>query len=215
LATTHFPFHDHLPHLAFINYCWSEAGTFSLLRLKHLWRVSLYPDEGQSMEEAVGIDAVRDKLKRIAPGTQDHPVLEVRPYRIHQRVVQQYVVGRVVLPDDRFEASALPGVMINCAVCIRKSALDEVGGFPVEFFRQAEEYDLSFKLWKAGYSVERFEDLVYRHEKAPGNRAGAIVHRLDMRNNLILIERFFPPKMRRFYREDWTNRYLALARHGR
>jgi 3-(3-hydroxy-phenyl)propionate hydroxylase len=66
LATTHFPFHDHLPNLAYINYCWSEQGTFSLLRLKHLWRVSLYPDEGQSMEEAVGMPAVREKLLRIA-----------------------------------------------------------------------------------------------------------------------------------------------------
>ncbi len=111
LATTHFPFHDHLPQLAFINYCWSDWGTFSLLRLKHLWRISLYPDEGQSMEEAVGVEAVREKLQRIAPASQGHPVLEVRPYRIHQRVVQHYVVGRVVLVGDAAHLNSPSGGM--------------------------------------------------------------------------------------------------------
>ena len=36
LATTRFPFHEHIPHLSYINYCWKESGTFSLLRLKDL-----------------------------------------------------------------------------------------------------------------------------------------------------------------------------------
>ena len=111
LATTHFPFHEHLPQLAYINYCWSASGTFSLLRLKHLWRVSLYPDEGQSMEEAVGMASVLDKLQRIAPGAAAQPVLEVRPYRIHQRVVQQYVVGRVILVGDAAHLNSPSGGM--------------------------------------------------------------------------------------------------------
>ena len=67
LATTHFPFHEHLPQLAYINYCWSASGTFSLLRLKHLWRVSLYPDDGQSMEEAVGMASVRSNSSASPP----------------------------------------------------------------------------------------------------------------------------------------------------
>ncbi len=124
------------------------------------------------------------------------------------------VVGRVVLPEGGLEASALPGVIINCAVVLRKSALDQVGYFPREFFRQAEEYDLSFRLWDAGYTIERFEDLVYRHEKVGGNRWPAWIHRLDLRNNLILIERYLPPELRRIYRRDWTQRYFLLARHA-
>ena len=63
------------------------------------------------MEEAVGMPAVREKLLRIAAGTQDHPVLEVRPYRIHQRVVQQYVVGRVVLVGDAAHLNSPSGGM--------------------------------------------------------------------------------------------------------
>lgn len=124
------------------------------------------------------------------------------------------VVGRVELPDGNCEASALPTVAINCAVCIRKKVIDLVGGFPREFFRQAEEYDLSFRIWRAGYRVERFEDLVYRHEKVVGNRWPAWIHRLDIRNNLILLERYLPADLRREYRRDWVLRYRAMARHA-
>lgn len=122
------------------------------------------------------------------------------------------VGGRVELLDGRYEASALPGVAINCAVVLRKRVIDEVGGLPPEFFRQAEEYDWSFRIWRAGHRIDRFEDLVWRHNKAPGNRRGSVIHRYDVRNNLILLERYVPEPLREEYRRDWIGRYGAIAR---
>ncbi len=122
------------------------------------------------------------------------------------------VVGRIELADGSAEASALPGVIANGAVCLRKSVIDEVGGLPREFFRQAEEYDLSFRIWNAGYVIERFEDIVYFHAKAPGNRDLKYIHRYDLRNNLILIERYLPGEYRDAYRQDWIQRYSIFAR---
>ena len=124
------------------------------------------------------------------------------------------VVGLVVLPDGSFEACAFPAVMLSGAVCIRRSVLLKVGGFRPEFFRKAGEYDLSFRLWNAGYSVERFEDIVYRHDKVATGRSAGFAHRMDLRNNLILVERYLPPSLRRAYRKDWIQRYSALARHA-
>jgi len=89
--------------------------------------------------------------------------------------------------------------------------LDAVGGFSPEFLRQAEEYDLSFRILRRGHRIERFEDVVFRHEKVPGGRSSALVHRMDLRNNLILVERFLPKPLRRQYRHDWVRRYTALA----
>ena len=109
------------------------------------------------------------------------------------------VGGRVMLPDGREEASALPGVIISCGVCLRKEVLDRVGGFRPEFFRKAGEYDFSFRIWEAGYRVERFEDLVYRHDKALTNRELDLSQRMDLRNNLILAERFLPDDLRADY----------------
>jgi len=123
------------------------------------------------------------------------------------------VVGRCVLPSGSCEACALPGVMLSGAVCLRKAALDEVGGFRKEFFRKAGEYDLSFRLWQAGWSVERFEDIAYRHDKHEGGRSAALGFKMDLRNNLILVERFFPAAHRRAYRKDYMQRYAAFARH--
>ncbi|MCP9861438.1 glycosyltransferase family 2 protein, partial [Cyanobium sp. Cruz-8H5] len=123
------------------------------------------------------------------------------------------VVGKVLLPDGSQEGCAFPGVMLSGAVCIRRSVLLEVGGFRREFFRKAGEYDLSFRIWNAGYRVDRFEDVVYRHDKVLTGRSKPFAHRMDLRNNLILVERYLPSELRREVRQDIVQRYSALARH--
>ncbi|MEM6392550.1 MAG: glycosyltransferase [Planctomycetota bacterium] len=121
------------------------------------------------------------------------------------------VGGRVELPDGKLEASALPTVMIHCGVVLRAEAVREVGGLPWDFRRQAEEYDLAFRFWRAGWRVERYEDLVYLHDKAPGQRRGVL--RWDVRNNLIVADRYLPPRLAAVYRADWLQRYRLIARH--
>ena len=124
------------------------------------------------------------------------------------------VTGAVVLSDGSYEASALPAVPANGGLCIRRSALQEAGGLrPCRWFeRQVEEYDMAFRLLEAGYSLHRFEDVVYRHDKAPGARSTASVHRLDVRNNLIVAYRYLPKPLRQIYQEDWLLRYFAIAK---
>lgn len=122
------------------------------------------------------------------------------------------VSGRVLLPDDSEEACAMTGVFLSGAVCIRRSVLLETGGFRREFFRKAGEYDLSFRLWNLGLRVERFADLVYRHDKVMTGRSSALAHRMDVRNNLILVERYLPAGARRAYRRDWLWRYACLSK---
>lgn len=111
LATTDFEFRDHLPQLSGVNYCWAGFGTFSLLRLPGEWRVSLYPDEGESIDGALSDDAVEAKLQRIVPWRERYRVLQKRPYRIHQRVVERYRVGRAVLAGDAAHVNSPSGGM--------------------------------------------------------------------------------------------------------
>ncbi|MCC6424513.1 MAG: glycosyltransferase [Phycisphaerales bacterium] len=123
------------------------------------------------------------------------------------------VVGRVVLPNGECEAPAMPAVTLGGASMVRREVLKKVGGFATEFFRQAEEYDLSFRIWDAGYAIERFEDVLYGHDKVPASRSSDLTARMDLRNNLILARRYLPRQLGREYRHDWLRRYGALAMH--
>ena len=111
LATTRFDFAAHLEGLSGVNYCWAPTGTFSLLRLPGEWRVSLYPDEGESVEAALEPSAIERKMQRIVPRAEPYEVLQTRPYRIHQRVVDRYRVGRVLLAGDAAHLNSPSGGM--------------------------------------------------------------------------------------------------------
>jgi 2-polyprenyl-6-methoxyphenol hydroxylase-like FAD-dependent oxidoreductase len=111
LATTRFAFEDHLAGLANVNYCWSRTGTFSLLRLPSLWRVSLYADEDETVEHALARATIEQKLQRIVPTPRLYEVLEARPYRIHRRLASTYRAGRVLLAGDAAHVTSPSGGM--------------------------------------------------------------------------------------------------------
>ena len=112
LATTRFPFQEHLPELSHVNYVWKEnGGTFSLLRLKDLWRCSLYPDAGETIEEALDRSSILRKLGEIVPDPGGHSVDEIRPYRIHMRIADNYRHGRVLLAGDAAHVNSPSGGM--------------------------------------------------------------------------------------------------------
>lgn len=111
LATTTFPFERHLEGLSNVNYCWAPHGTFSLLRLPGQWRVSLYADADETVDDALAPDAIEAKLQRIVPRDERYEVGEVRPYRIHQRIVANYRVGRVFLAGDAAHLNSPSGGM--------------------------------------------------------------------------------------------------------
>jgi 2-polyprenyl-6-methoxyphenol hydroxylase-like FAD-dependent oxidoreductase len=117
LTTTRFPFEQHLPELSWVNYCWSDRGTFSLLRVPDRWRVSLYPEDSESVDDALQPARVAARLREIVPAAGDEPVLEIRPYRIHQRILDNYRVGRVLFAGDAAHLNSPSGGMgMNCGI---------------------------------------------------------------------------------------------------
>jgi len=125
-------------------------------------------------------------------------------------------VFAVHLPSGECECSAYPEVFAGCGVGLRSDALRQVGGLPDDFFMQAEEYDLSLRLLDAGWRVRRFDDLRVLHMKSPASRFPGRVMRLDVRNNLTLIGRYFPDQWVLPFAHDWARRYRMIAQaHGR
>jgi len=115
LATTPFAFHDVLPGLSNVNYVWTQhpafSGTFSLLRVPGKWRASLYPAPGESVEEALLPAAIERKLQAIHPRSEPYDVPDLRPYRVHQRIVETYRAGRLLLAGDAAHLNSPAGGM--------------------------------------------------------------------------------------------------------
>ena len=111
LATTPFPFHEHLPGLSNVNYVWTREGTFSLLRLPSIWRCSLYPDPEESIEDAIQPSSVERKLQRIVPSPGPYEVHELRSYRVHMRIASDYRIDRVLLAGDAAHVNSPSGGM--------------------------------------------------------------------------------------------------------
>lgn len=99
LASTTFPFHEVFDDLPGIAYCWSLRGPFTLLRLKNLWRVSLSP-RVEDLAEAADEKHVREWLEYIHPDARTAEVGDLMPYRVHERCINRFRVGRTCLAGD-------------------------------------------------------------------------------------------------------------------
>ena len=111
LATTPYRFEDQLPGLSNVNYVWCEQGTFSLLRLPDIWRCSLYSDPEESIEQALEPESIERKLQRIVPRQEPYEIVEIRPYRIHRRLIDDYRAGRVLFAGDAAHLTSPSGGM--------------------------------------------------------------------------------------------------------
>ncbi len=99
LVSTDFAFHEAIDDLDGVNYCWSERGPFSLLQQRGYWRASLYPGV-EDLDEAADEQRVRDWLAYIHPDARDAKLIDINPYRVHERCVDRFRVGRVLLAGD-------------------------------------------------------------------------------------------------------------------
>ena len=115
LATTPFDFNEVFEGLSNVNYIWTQhpafSGTFSLLRVPGKWRASLYPAPGESVEDALLPEAIERKLQAIHPKGTPYDVPDLRPYRIHQRIVESYRNGRLLLAGDAAHLNSPSGGM--------------------------------------------------------------------------------------------------------
>ena len=111
--------------------------------------------------------SVLDKLQRIASGAAAQPVLEVRPYRIHQRVVQQYVAGRVILVGDAAHLNSPSGGMgmnggIHDAFNLSEKLRDIWQGGPIDglqrYERQRRPIAIAHVLEQSGRNRARMQE---------------------------------------------------------
>jgi GT2 family glycosyltransferase len=53
---------------------------------------------------------------------------------------------------------------------VRKEVIDQVGPYPIDFFYGMEEYDLSYRILNAGYTIEYNSSITMRHKESAEGR---------------------------------------------
>ena len=117
LATTKFAFDEHLEGLSNVSYCWRDGGNFSLLKVPGRWRVSIYPREDVPIEEQMAEENINAALQAIVPRDKAYKVKEMRPYRVHQRIVERYRVApeRIAVVPASIDAERFDPAAISAA----------------------------------------------------------------------------------------------------
>jgi 3-(3-hydroxy-phenyl)propionate hydroxylase len=91
---------DHLPGLAHVNYVSDPDEWLVLLRVPKLWRV-LVPAHPEAAEDELRSDATKSAVfDRLTGDGASVETYHRTVYRVHQRVAQRFVDGRVMLIGD-------------------------------------------------------------------------------------------------------------------
>jgi 3-(3-hydroxy-phenyl)propionate hydroxylase len=99
LSTT-FPFHAAIPDLADISYISDPEEWFVLLRTRTLWRVLLPTDPAETEESMMRPERIEARLQAVYPNPAGYELRHRTAYRVHERVAETYVAGRVFLAGD-------------------------------------------------------------------------------------------------------------------
>jgi 3-(3-hydroxy-phenyl)propionate hydroxylase len=98
--STPFPFHEAIPDLADISYISDPEEWFVLLRTRTLWRVLLPTDPEESEERIMDPALIEARLQAVHPNPAGYALGHRTIYRVHERVADEYVHGRVFLAGD-------------------------------------------------------------------------------------------------------------------
>jgi 3-(3-hydroxy-phenyl)propionate hydroxylase len=98
--STPFAFHQAIPDLADISYISDPEEWFVLLRTRSLWRVLLPTDPAETEESMMRPDRIEARLQAVQPNPAGYELRHRTAYRVHERVADDYVVGRVLLAGD-------------------------------------------------------------------------------------------------------------------
>ncbi len=91
---------DHLDNLSYVNYISDPNEWLVLLRTVELWRALFPIAPNETDDEALSDASAQRRLQGVATRSNDYDVAHRTIYRVHQRVAEQFRVGRILLVGD-------------------------------------------------------------------------------------------------------------------
>jgi 3-(3-hydroxy-phenyl)propionate hydroxylase len=99
LSTPH-PFHEEIANLANIAYVSDPEEWLVLLRTRSLWRVLLPTDPNEPEDYMLSDDRIEQRMQQVHAKPGRYEIVHRTAYRVHERVADTYVLGRVFLAGD-------------------------------------------------------------------------------------------------------------------
>ena len=99
LSTT-FEFNEVMSDLPYVAYISDPDEWLTLLRTPSLWRVLLPTDPNEGDEEMMAPARLEARLQSVVASPTPYEVVHKACYRVHERVAERFVEGRVVLAGD-------------------------------------------------------------------------------------------------------------------
>ena len=98
-VSTPFAYHEAIEGLADISYISDPEEWFVLLRTPSLWRVLFPTDPTLSDEDILDPARIETHMQAVLPG-KPYEIAHKTAYRVHERVADSYVHGRIFLAGD-------------------------------------------------------------------------------------------------------------------
>ncbi len=98
--STPFAYHDAMEDLTNIAYISDPDEWFVLLRNLRLWRLLLPTDPNEPEEVMLSDARIEQRMQQVLPNGSAYEITHRTAYRVHERVAERYVQGRVFLAGD-------------------------------------------------------------------------------------------------------------------
>ena len=100
VLSTKFRYESAMPDLANIAYVSDPHEWLVLLRTLTLWRVLLPTNPKESEDSIMDPENIERRLQSVCPSSEPYEVMHKTAYRVHERVANRYVDGRIFLAGD-------------------------------------------------------------------------------------------------------------------
>jgi 3-(3-hydroxy-phenyl)propionate hydroxylase len=188
--STHFDFGEAIDDLAPIAYITDPDEWAVLLRTPTLWRVLLPTDPNLTDDEIKDPALMERRLQKLCPQDGAYDVAHATAYRVHERVADRYVSGRIALAGDAAHLNnPLGGMGMNGGIHDAMNLAGKIG-----------------EIWKGAPL-----DTLGRYERQRRKVALETVQATTLRNRRMLAEK--DPEARRAYHQEMRDTVEDPARH--
>ena len=116
------------------------------------------------------------------------------------------------IPDSE-DGPFLTSFFAGGATLIRREAVEKAGSYPEDFFYGMEEYDLSYRLIDAGYSIGYDPSITVEHKESPSGRLGDHAKlRRQWVNKSVVAWRYLPRRYALTTALMWSFEYVRRVR---